>query len=204
MLSKYLAIAFIFICASPIFAQCRNITYYQPHSFYPTVEVKKEVVVEQVLTPVAIPVLVPAYQFQYVPAPCQQTPQVQAMPQQSLQNAVNSEEEKIKRLIREVIREELSAPQSGPPPIVEDGLASPALTYESVLKNRCYECHNAGNTKGDFLIFSGVNTLSKNLDRDKVFKEAVSFRMPPKAKQDLAHRLSPEELRILEENRKTR
>ncbi len=228
---KLLITSFVFLLGNFAYGQCgyphRSISYYRPYNFAPHVEIKKEVIIEQVITPVAIPVLVPAFQFQYVPPPCQQNmgnqgyaPQntgypgsPQGYPPQVPQPtaAVNnvSDDARIRRLIRQVIREELKNAMNGTPPPndQDDGPPAPvsgqqqSLNYVSILGGRCSTCHTAGNLKGNnFVMFTSPGVFNNSADKRAIVKAMESGEMPLAARTNPAARVPPNEIAIVKQS----
>jgi len=181
--------------ANPV-AVNNAVVYTYPTTYqYPT----QEILVQQVAIPVAIPVLVPSWQYTYMPA-CA-APQVPGMQQPAFGAANDSE--RIKQLARALMAEmnKQSAPdgssgaQDDGPPVAIDFPAQ--ANFVNVLSNRCAECHTGANAKAGVMIFSSLGAFNPKVDRQRIMKAVEDGRMPPKAVNDPNFRLTPGEVAIL-------
>ncbi len=199
-----------------------------PVSYHaPQVVVEEKVIVKEVITPVGVPVLVPAAVFQYLPAlqvPVQQQPvapvQVQA---QAPQKCPTPEEldKIIQARVEAALRERNVS--NGPPPLLLPGqptqppLARPqaAPTDDELLQqsanilaeNKCYTCHTQGEkVSGNVVLFAKSGDeleFNPNVDKKKIYaavtpaKEGEAPLMPPTAKKDPKTALSPEQVEVL-------
>lgn len=166
-----------FFLATPIFAfagGCRS-----------NVIVSKNVSIVDVITPVAVavPVIIPAFQFQYVPPPC--APQVVGNPQHGNDNQFSSERLKAlaKALVEEMKKEEQLA--DAPPMAFGGPVASPAVApghsvnFLSSLSIACAECHTNPQAKGGVIIFQSPGVLSPLAPKAKILDALNKGRMPP-------------------------
>jgi mono/diheme cytochrome c family protein len=153
----------------------------------------------EVLVPVGIPVIVPAYSFRYDPTPSA------AFAQTPAQAPVD-----IKKIVKDVIKElQTEVDNSGPPvainpleidePVVNAGsndLNSKAL---NVLANNCASCHTGSTARAGVKIFLKPNVLNPEINKTELWDVADSGQMPPVAKRDKSKKLVSADLNILRE-----
>ena len=154
-------------------------------------EVVDPVVVNQVFTPIAIPVIVPAFNFQYVPPigthPCVQTPYTEPGQGQTFQD------DQIKALAKALL-EEMSK-QSSPQPQEDEGppavpgnpgrkltSAEAAPFAIGALQKNCAACHT-GAGKGGVSLFSRPGILNQSAPWGSVLEQIDIGRMPPRDSQ---------------------
>lgn len=227
-----------FICAAVIAAfamfvpmasaQCSGHVVHRRvvHTYSPTYQYPvREVIVKDTIIPVAVPVLVPAFQFQYT-APCA-TPIVAApgfagthavpgvtpvipgvSPMQPVSvgpggfGAIN-DQEKI-RLLAKALLEEMSKQadgDNGPPVALSGGPVTPPVSGSfnrfQVLNARCASCHTGPSSKGGVQIFTAPGQFNPVVDRQRLIRAVEDGRMPPQAVADPSFRLSQQEVSAL-------
>jgi len=146
-------------------------------------------VVNELVTTVVTPVLLPAAVFQYLPA-LQPVLPVQAVPGGQYEATQPQLGQDIDRIIRErvdaILREKFGTVDDGPPALVggSQGLTGQALQDAalSLLANNCMSCHTQGTkTAGNVTIFtkSGEELFFQpNRSKSALFAEISSGRMP--------------------------
>jgi len=160
--------------------------------------------------PVAYPVLVPAFQFQYVPqtlattvpvvsggypvaAPmqypyAQQQPMVSyGQPQHQQQGFGLNNKDKIRELAKALLEEMNKISENGDdgPPLVagqQYQYQQPDLAQLSVnaMARTCSQCHTGIGSKADIILFTQPGLVNQNSNWKKIKDELVSRRMPPK------------------------
>lgn len=224
-LLEFFAFVAIVVFSSHVNAQCNTGCSVRRASFaysttyqYPV----REVFVQDVITPIAIPVLVPAYQFQYVApcagvAPVAATPivpvtgvpmqQVSYAPGGSIGASQMSEQERIQILAKAIISEMnkqvgqggQNVEQDNGPPMAIDGAFNPQpqFGFMNVLGNRCASCHTGPSSKGGVQIFSSPGIFNTAVDRQRIVRAMEDGRMPPRAVIDPSHRVPVQEIEIV-------
>jgi hypothetical protein len=192
----------------------------------PVIPVVPVVAVQQVFTPVAVPIFVPTFQFQYQPAPCVPNgvtfpganlgytqPGMGYLPQPSQPNTnlgLGMEKERIKALARALL-EEMSKENDpnnqeqddGPPMALEPNAQfpsppNPSRNFLTVLANRCSSCHATGpNYKGGPVMFDANLQFNPQTDKTATLDAVEKFRMPKGALNDPRKRLTQQEYNIL-------
>lgn len=214
------AAAMSMVWASTVSAQC-GFRYGTPiYTFSNTYQYPvKEVIVKEVITPVTVPVLVPAFQYQYV-APCVAAPAAaapcaapapaaaQPVVQQPQTMAMGSNND-IRALARALLQEmkqasgPVGAEDQGPPPVMDFSEqqstmpAQPQGNFATVLANRCAGCHTGPSSKGGMQIFSAPGVFNVQVDRQRIVRAIEDGRMPPQAVNDPNYRLTPQELALV-------
>lgn len=173
-MSKYFLIALIPMIAAPNYCYTPvtyAVTTYQPYYYQPVIykEIReiREIVYRDLVTPIAVPVLVPAYQYQFSNPYCT-TP-----------NNQNNQQEDIKSMIRQMIKQELQQSQQDSP---EPKFNTSQI--DQVLNSKCASCHTPPNNKGSYSI-NQQDAIAKAIEVIKL------GRMPPPnqpqvTKQELA------------------
>lgn len=139
-------------------------TYIQPTVSYVTA-VHDKVIVKETIAPIAVPVIVPAVVFQYLPAlqpqavPVAAAPQVPQAPQPDMEAIIA---DRVEKAIRARLKATTS--DSGPPPLIlpaelASPISEPRETDEQasvrILSNNCASCHTAGvKTSGNVTLFT--------------------------------------------------
>ncbi len=181
--------------------------YVQPTVTY-TNTIHERVVVKEKFTPIAVPIIVPAVTFQYLPALAPQAPAVaveaqapavQAQPQQDM-NAVIAE--KVEKAVKARLGSVASPSDDGPPPLILPAeLAAPAKEPPAaagndeqegvkILANNCASCHTAGvKTSGNVTLFTkkdGKMYFQPSVEHKTILEvlSPPSPTMPPAANLD--------------------
>lgn len=178
---------------------------YSP-SYYPVVQ--ERIIIKEIVAPFAVPVLVPAAAFQFLPAlqpvaaPPAPVPVAPAASAAVPAPAAAGPQADIDRLVRDrveaILREKTNQQDSGPPVLILPGdtpAPPPASTLSPVevetkavtlLSQRCYECHTQGaKTSGDVTLFtkSGEQLMFQpSVTKAKILAAIESGNMPRKGK----------------------
>lgn len=159
--------------------------------------VKEVVVVNEVITPVAVPVLVPAFQFQYVP-PCVTplaAPALAPTPTVPLQQ---SSDEHVKALARALLAEMTKVEsQDNGPPMAVFGQVPVQKNFAGVLQARCATCHTGSTAKGGMQMFLSPGVFNHNVDRNRILRSVEERRMPLDPVTRQPYQLPADELAIL-------
>jgi hypothetical protein len=182
---------------------CRTSCVATPAVCKPVIPYVEQVIVQT--PPLIYPVLVPAYQFQYV-APCVvpqgqpvmgMNPMVANGGNMAGNMALPNQNDKIKELARALL-EEMSrqsqpegANDDGPPmalgPITQ-GYHAPLPTNQghpglAALAKNCSACHTGTASKGDMMIFSQPGVLNPNVSWAQIREVVKTSKMPPRDSQ---------------------
>jgi len=156
------------------------------------------VIIKEVVAPIAIPLVVPATVFQYLPALQPVTPvipiqgAVYTSPTPGTGSAPLNQAD-INRLIDQRVNETLrnifrNGPE-GPPAIPDEGQPVVNQTQLSaqvlaILKNNCASCHGNGKTSGNIRLFDVNGAWAPNVSNDDILDAIRTARMPKQAKGD--------------------
>jgi len=177
----------------------------------------KKVIVEPIISIVepvfvAVPVLVPAFQFQYSPpicAPIQQSYQQQPYQYQPTNpyGAPNGRDH-IRELAKALLEEmnKLASPQGDGPPVVTGPYASPnpapinpaPPNFQNIafnaMRRTCMACHTGVAAKGEMILFNQINVLNTGAPWAMIKKKVETGAMPPKQSQ---YKLTTEEIEAI-------
>jgi hypothetical protein len=149
-----------------------------------------------VAAPIFYPILVPAYQFQYV-APCvtQQTiiggqPNLSNAPMSALPNQNDKIKELAKALLEEMNRQSDNINDDGPPMAQGPYVGQVQFTNNNLtnvgliaLAKNCSSCHTGIGSKGEFIMFSQPGVLNPNVSWEKIREAVKLHKMPPNDSQ---------------------
>lgn len=177
-------------------AQCRNAVVTRT---YVPAQHALTYTYDNVAVPIALPLVVPAFSFQYVPPTC-----VPAKPAQTeFQLAAPApplRKEDIREIVRQVIEESRrSDPEDDGPPVNTTPIRKTPIQYiqqeepirpnprsafaqsaVNALHRNCATCHTGFASKGDAVIFSSGTVLNDNAPFVSMLKEIRTGHMPPK------------------------
>jgi hypothetical protein len=191
-----------FLVASTAEAGCgiiqrRSVVTFPTTLQYPTTEV-----IVQDANYIAVPVLIPAFSFQYsqpcvmptvAAAPVVPAPQAAPMPAAHSDESVR---QLAKALLEEMSKQANPNEDDGPPVVRNGSFGSPApapVTGLSVLANRCASCHTGATSKAGLVIFSSPGVFNVAADRQRIVKAIDEGRMPLDVSTKRAYVLPVEE-----------
>jgi len=169
----------------------------------------KKVIVESVIPIiepvfVAVPVLVPAFQFQYSPPVC--APAGYQQPYQHNPYGAPNGRDQIRELAKALLEEmnKLASPQEDGPPVVTGPYVNPApinpappnfqnIAY-SAMRRTCMACHTGVAAKGEMILFNQLNVLNTGAPWAMIKKKVETGAMPPKQSQ---YKLTTEEIEAI-------
>ena len=194
---------FALICLSTLIsvgaaeAQCATRNSVVTRSYTPSYQATTYTY-DNVVVPIALPLAVPAFSFQYVPPTCTPAPKAQteiqlAAPEPPLRK------EDIRNIVRQVIEESRRTDVEDDGPPVNTSKAREPIQYlqqtEIVKPNpksafaqaainglyrNCASCHTGFGSKGEAMIFSTGNILNPDAPFTSILKELKTKHMPPK------------------------
>jgi len=194
-------------CGRPFVSSCRPVVPVHRHIVNkPIIEIKKEIIIEQV--PIATPVLVPAFQFQYqqqsyssvIPSPINNSgyvPNANYGNQGHNNNMMNNRDairELAKALLEEMQRlsqrQELNdgppvvtgpwtGSSSNPPPVNSNN----EMAAYNAFKRNCAHCHTGAGSKADAIIFTQPGLLNLHAPWEDMTRRLIRRQMPPKDSQ---------------------
>jgi len=150
-------------------------------------------VVQEVIVPVAIavPVLVPAFQFQYIPAPVaypvvgapQPPAYVPGVPASASPAGFNlpsaNQQDRIRALARALIEEMKKEELADAPPMAHRGEQPVSVNHLSALSLSCAQCHTGSTAKGGVRIFTAPGVVDPLAPKAKIWDAISTGRMPP-------------------------
>lgn len=184
---------------------------YPPPTYVPTSTYVAPPVIQQIIAPVAVPVVIPATVFQYTPAlqPTGVAAAGTAVTAQPTTTQAAPSADAIDKLIQQRIEVALkrynldrSVPAGDvPPPIVLPDELVAELNQPSgdqaklatVLKKNCASCHGNGKTSGNIQLFDRTGNYAPNVTVDQIMDSVQKGRMPKgraMARQDIIDILS--------------
>lgn len=181
------------VCSSGSCALTYSTTYQYP-------------LIEETVIAVPVPVLVPAFQFQYVPAvPAVAVPTIPApvmpAPAAAPTPASQGNNTDIKALARAVLAEIQASQDDGPPVAIMDFGATPRVADGiSVLSNRCAACHTGPASKAGVQIFTAAGAFNNAVDRQRIKKAIDENRMPLNMQTRQAYALTPQEKALVHQS----
>lgn len=223
---KFIFAALVFFTVTLVSsAQCHRVTYQYPTTYqYPVhqVVVRENIIVKEVVTPVAVPVLIPAYQFQYVApcaAPAVAVPQMTPVATPGVQHnnvamypmshgplssvGAGNDKDRIRELAKALLAEmnkEVGSGEfdNGPPTAVDFSPGAPQQFGPlAILENRCAKCHTGAESKSGIMIFTAPGYFNPQVDRQRLLDAVEKGRMPLGASTDPRLRLSQQEVAAL-------
>lgn len=141
-------------------------------------------VTEEIIVPIAVPVLIPAFQYQYVPAVAVPVtvPAVPLPAPAPVQTPVGQAPVDTKALARAILAELQSqqTEDSGPPVAIIGNFGAPAPVADglTILNNRCASCHTGPNARQGMRIFNSPGVFNSAMDRQRALKAILEDKMP--------------------------
>lgn len=156
---------------------------------------------------IAVPILVPAFQFQYQPAFCSApvapaaypvtSDGISQPPNQNFDYGQQFTKEQIREIAKAVVAElrnmELNGPEDDGPPEIPGGVSNQKITASinnevaslasNAMHRTCAHCHTGAGSKGDTVIFSQFGVFNPNINWKRITEEVAAGTMPPPKSQ---------------------